>query len=109
VTAWPVGVGWVALLAGAACPAAARAQGEVDPLPPVEYRSPVSFAEAPFALRESLVARARGRTRGRERWLCRGECNIRIDRLVIYPVLLLGVLAAGLSLLRAPRAPRSRT
>jgi hypothetical protein len=40
------------------------------------------------------------------RWLCSGECNIRIDLLVIYPVLLIGVVAAGVSVLRAPRAPR---
>jgi hypothetical protein len=40
------------------------------------------------------------------RWLCSGECNIRIDLLVIYPVLLVGLLAAGVSILRAPRAPR---
>jgi hypothetical protein len=39
------------------------------------------------------------------RWLCSGECNIRIDLLVIYPVLVLGVVVAGLSFLRAPRAP----
>jgi hypothetical protein len=42
------------------------------------------------------------------RWLCSGECNIRIDLLVIYPALLIGVLAAGVSILRAPRAPRPR-
>jgi hypothetical protein len=41
-----------------------------------------------------------------QRWLCSGECNIRIDLLVIYPALLIGVVAAGVSLLRAPRAPR---
>ena len=40
------------------------------------------------------------------RWLCSGECNIRIDLLVIYPVLVLGVVMAGLSFLRAPSAPR---
>jgi hypothetical protein len=40
------------------------------------------------------------------RWLCSGECNIRIDLLIIYPVLVLGVVAAGLSFLRAPSAPR---
>ena len=40
------------------------------------------------------------------RWLCSGECNIRIDLLVIYPVLVLGVVVAGLSFLRAPSAPR---
>jgi hypothetical protein len=41
-----------------------------------------------------------------ERWLCSGECNIRIDLLAIYPVLLLGSLAAAISLLRGPRRPR---
>ena len=35
-----------------------------------------------------------------QRWLCSGECNIRIDLLVIYPALLIGLLVAGLSLLR---------
>jgi hypothetical protein len=40
------------------------------------------------------------------RWLCSGECNIRIDLLVIYPTLLIGVVAAVVSILRAPRAPR---
>jgi len=42
------------------------------------------------------------------RWLCSGECNIRIDLLIIYPVLILGVVVAGLSFLRAPSAPRPR-
>ena len=41
----------------------------------------------------------------KRRWLCSGECNIRIDLLVIYPVLLVGLLAAGISLLRRPRDP----
>lgn len=36
----------------------------------------------------------------RYRWLCSGECNIRIDLLVIYPALLLGLVAAAVSLLR---------
>jgi hypothetical protein len=40
------------------------------------------------------------------RWLCSGECNIRIDLLVIYPVLVIGLAAAGVSLLRGPRDPR---
>lgn len=35
----------------------------------------------------------------RWRWLCSGECNIRVDLLVIYPVLvlmsLIGILAAA--------------
>lgn len=39
------------------------------------------------------------------RWLCSGECNIRIDLLVIYPVLLAGLVAAGVSLARARRGP----
>ena len=40
-----------------------------------------------------------------ERWLCSGECNIRIDLLAIYPALLVGSLAAAISLLRGPRRP----
>jgi hypothetical protein len=39
------------------------------------------------------------------RWLCSGECNIRIDLLVIYPALLLGLVVAGISLLRRPKPP----
>lgn len=35
----------------------------------------------------------------RWRWLCSGECNIRVDLLLIYPVLalltLIGIVAAG--------------
>ena len=41
-----------------------------------------------------------------QRWLCSGECNIRIDLLVIYPVLLIGLVAAGVGLLRAQKQPR---
>ena len=41
------------------------------------------------------------------RWLCSGECNIRVDLLVIYPVLVLGLVAAAVSLLRAPSAGRT--
>jgi hypothetical protein len=37
------------------------------------------------------------------RWLCTGECDIRIDLLLIYPVLLAALVAAGVSLLRARR------
>lgn len=36
----------------------------------------------------------------KRRWLCSGECNIRIDLLVIYPILLLGLAAAAVGLLR---------
>lgn len=43
------------------------------------------------------------------RWLCSGECNIRIDLLVIYPVLVIGLVAAGVSLLRGRRDPRPPT
>ncbi len=39
-----------------------------------------------------------------QRWLCSGECNIRIDLLLIYPLLLVVSAVAGLSLLRAARA-----
>lgn len=40
----------------------------------------------------------------KQRWLCSGECNIRIDLFVIYPALLIGLVAAGVSLLRtSPR------
>jgi hypothetical protein len=42
----------------------------------------------------------------RQRWLCSGECNIRIDLLVIYPMLLIGSIAAGVSLIRGSREPR---
>ena len=42
----------------------------------------------------------------KQRWLCSGECNIRIDLFVIYPALLIGLVAAGLSLLRAPTGTR---
>ena len=35
-----------------------------------------------------------------QRWLCSGECNIRIDLLVIYPVLLGGAVMGAVSLLR---------
>ena len=38
----------------------------------------------------------------RQRWLCGGECNIRIDLLLIHPMLLIGLVAAGVSLARAP-------
>lgn len=42
----------------------------------------------------------------KRRWLCSGECNIRVDLLLIYPVLLMGLVVAGISLLRRPGAPR---
>ena len=42
----------------------------------------------------------------KQRWLCSGECNIRIDLLVIYPALLIALVAAGVSLLRAAAGTR---
>jgi hypothetical protein len=42
----------------------------------------------------------------KQRWLCTGECNIRIDLLVIYPVLLIGTVAAGISLVRTRAGTR---
>ena len=39
----------------------------------------------------------------KQRWLCSGECNIRIDLLLIYPVLVIGLVAAAVGLLRASR------
>jgi hypothetical protein len=37
------------------------------------------------------------------RWLCSGECDIRVDLLLIYPVLLIASAAALVSLLRPSR------
>ena len=34
------------------------------------------------------------------RWLCSGECNIRIDLLVLYPLLLVALVVAGVGLVR---------
>ena len=42
----------------------------------------------------------------RQRWLCSGECNIRIDLLVIYPLLAVGLVAAAISLLRGSKGAR---
>ena len=39
------------------------------------------------------------------RWLCSGECDIRVDLLLIYPVLAIGLVAAGVSLVRASSRP----
>jgi formate hydrogenlyase subunit 3/multisubunit Na+/H+ antiporter MnhD subunit len=40
----------------------------------------------------------------KQRWLCSGECNIRIDLLAIYPALLIALVAAAVSLLRSLRS-----
>jgi hypothetical protein len=42
-----------------------------------------------------------------QRWLCTGECNIRVDLLLIYPILLLSSVGAVMSLRRA-RQPSGR-
>ena len=44
----------------------------------------------------------------KQRWLCSGECNIRVDLLLIYPVLLLGSAAAVASLFWPRRDPGTR-
>jgi formate hydrogenlyase subunit 3/multisubunit Na+/H+ antiporter MnhD subunit len=42
----------------------------------------------------------------KQRWLCSGECNIRIDLLAIYPVLVVMLIAGCISLFRAPAGSR---
>lgn len=42
------------------------------------------------------------------RWLCTGECNIRVDLLLLYPLLLVASAIATVSLLRAHRAQKLR-
>src|SRR4051812_35889159 len=44
----------------------------------------------------------------KQRWLCTGECNIRIDLLVIYPFLLVALVAAIVSLLGPSKESRPR-
>jgi hypothetical protein len=39
----------------------------------------------------------------KQRWLCRGDCDIRADLILIYPLLFLGSVAALVSLLTKPR------
>jgi hypothetical protein len=38
----------------------------------------------------------------KRRCLCSGECNIRIDLLVLYPVLLISLVVAAIGMLRGP-------
>jgi hypothetical protein len=42
-----------------------------------------------------------------QRWWCSGECNIRIDLLLVYPMLLVVTLIGVVSLLRTGRRRRS--
>jgi hypothetical protein len=37
----------------------------------------------------------------RRRWLCTGECNIRVDLLLLYPILLAVSLIAAIAAVRA--------
>jgi hypothetical protein len=41
-----------------------------------------------------------------QRWLCTGECNIRVDLIFIYPLLLLLTAAAAFSSIRASQPKR---
>jgi len=41
----------------------------------------------------------------RLRWLCTGECNIRVDLLLVYPLLLALTVAAIVSILRTRGTP----
>jgi hypothetical protein len=43
----------------------------------------------------------------KQRWLCRGDCDIRADLVFIYPVLFVGSVAAVVSLLIKPRRPQA--
>jgi hypothetical protein len=46
----------------------------------------------------------------KQRWLCTGECNIRVDLLLIFPVLIISSILAALSLGQANQGggPKSR-
>jgi hypothetical protein len=43
----------------------------------------------------------------KQRWVCRGDCDIRADLLFIYPILFVGSVAAVVSLLIKPRRPQA--
>lgn len=44
-----------------------------------------------------------------QRWLCTGECNIRVDLLLILPVLLISSIIAALSLRQANQSGKSKS
>jgi hypothetical protein len=44
----------------------------------------------------------------KQRWLCTGECNIRVDLLLLYPLLLVLLISAIVSLVRARRSAAYR-
>ena len=62
-----------------------------------------SAVAAPLWLAYSLYETAM-----RMRWLCTGECNIRVDLLLIYPILLGFSVVALIALIRWRRAPGRR-
>ena len=39
----------------------------------------------------------------KQRWLCRGDCDIRADLIFIYPLLILGSVAAVVGLVMKPK------
>lgn len=43
----------------------------------------------------------------KQRWLCTGECNIRVDLLLVYPLLLAFTAVAAVSLIRGLRNSRN--
>ena len=45
----------------------------------------------------------------KQRWLCRGDCDIRADLIFIYPLLILGSVAALVALVMKPRQPRAHS
>ena len=45
----------------------------------------------------------------KQRWLCRGDCDIRADLIFIYPLLILGSVAAVVGLVIKPRQPRAHS
>ena len=45
----------------------------------------------------------------KQRWVCRGDCDIRADLIFIYPLLILGSVAAVVGLVIKPRQPRANS
>lgn len=62
-----------------------------------------SHRKTPVLVGISWLLYALYETGMKQRWLCTGECNIRVDLLLIYPVLLAGLVAAAVSLYRSRR------
>ena len=45
----------------------------------------------------------------KQRWVCRGDRDIRADLIFIYPLLILGSVAAVVGLIIKPRQPRANS